>query len=568
MVVRDPVEVYGRWIDHPATDREWKNGSGYPLASRLVLTAAHVVCADNVPLADIRVRDITGDLAVARVAWIDIHADVALLEVTDLDWVGQSWRQPVRWGRLVTSINNQPCEASGFPAVLASPEARDRHVATGRINPGSRVKAEVYAINLDYPPTPADGHSPWAGMSGAAVTSRGLVVGVAIQDPAGFASGQLVAAPITRALEDARFRKIIDDHCGRVPTLEPAELAEFAERIRPPASPAALLRADTAQTPFRSRPELDQLLAWCANTASLSIRLVYGPGGQGKTRLSRQLAHRMDAQGWATVTLGEHARRDQIDVLRHVRAPTLVIVDYAEGRAEQLAAVIDTLEQADVPARLLLLARTAGSWRTDRVGTSPLLDELADDRILLPLLPLEPTLKGRYEAWREALDTFAVVLPTVQDGDWVHLARMLPRPVLDGERYRTILAVQMDALAQLLDAADPLPQQTGGPEQLVRAHERRYAENLAHSFGITLDHTRLEALTMLLLSGAHPLQTTLTASSKPSFPTLDQTGARVLMAGSAHSTATANATGPDYNPIVWANISSAPLWHPQQNTDL
>ena len=45
--------------------------------------------------------------------------------------------------------------------------------------------------------------------------------------------------------------------------------------------------------------------------------------------------------------------------------------------------------------RLLLLARTAGAWRSDRVDPSPQLAVLADDRIVVELSPVEPTLAGR-----------------------------------------------------------------------------------------------------------------------------------------------------------------------------
>ena len=38
--------------------------------------------------------------------------------------------------------------------------------------------------------------------------------------------------------------------------------------------------------------------------------------------------------------------------------------------------MIGALERVEARVRLLLLARTAGAWRTDRVGSSPLVEGL------------------------------------------------------------------------------------------------------------------------------------------------------------------------------------------------
>ena len=501
MAVRDPVEIYGRTTDG------WTTGSGYPLAPRLVLTAAHVVAPNGPPLTDVQVRDAEGKLRTADVPWHDADLDVALVNITDPEWLEPSWAQPVRWGRLVTQHAGLRADVRGFPAVTATPEMRDRLDATGRILPGSRTKAGHLAVDIDNPPAPpGDGGSRWAGMSGAAVIEGSFVVGVVVQDPRGFDSRQLVAVPITRFLADPGFSAVVRRHGVRGLAPEPVELDALAERVRAPRTPAGLLRADTARTPFRPRPEFDELAAWCRSDEQFSIRLVHGPGGQGKTRLARHLIGQLAGDGWAGVMLGNHATREQIGVLADGRTPTLVAVDYAEGRATQLEAVIDALERADTPTRLLLLARTAGAWRTERVGPSPLLDDLADESIVLPLEPLEPSRGGRIEAWREALAAFAQGLSDLEEGDWPARAANLNTPALDGDRYRTILAIQIDALAQLLETGDPIAEMGQPPEQLLRLHESRYAKQLATQFGITLDPSRLDALVVSATLWTAPTQ--------------------------------------------------------------
>src|SRR5207244_1940157 len=107
--------------------------------------------------------------------------------------------------------------------------------------------------------------------------------------------------------------------------------------------------------------------------------LVVGPGGQGKTRLARQLAQVMTNQGWEALFVAPDARPAALAVLAEVRSPLLVIVDYAELRQEQhLAELIKSLRRADQVGRLLLLARTAGEWREALAGTSPVLSAVAD----------------------------------------------------------------------------------------------------------------------------------------------------------------------------------------------
>ena len=194
----------------------WTSGSGYLLAGRLVLTAAHVVCSGTQPLTNVSVRCEPGGLFTATVVWHgenDDGVDLALLEVTDSTWVTPSWRHPVRFGQFVTSRAAQACEAVGFPRVVATPEQRDTHHAVGQLHPKSLVKAGLYAVEVANPPSApnADGSS-WSGMSGAVVRAAGLLVGVVTEDPAGFDSRRLVTVPITAGVADPAFVALVTAH--------------------------------------------------------------------------------------------------------------------------------------------------------------------------------------------------------------------------------------------------------------------------------------------------------------------------------------------------------------------
>jgi Trypsin-like peptidase domain len=265
--LRREVEVYAAWPDEGLGTSGWRCGSGYLLGGRLILTAAHVVSLDaERVLTTVRVR-VGTELVTAEVAWHrpPDDADVALLVVTEPEWAVPRWRQPVRFGRLVTNRTGQQCKATGFPAVVAEPRRRDSHVATGTLNPGSLVKAGLYAMEVTNAPAPpgATG-SRWAGMSGAALLCavagrQEMVIGVITADPAGFDSRRLTAVPITSIANDDGFQKLIEEHCGRAPVVEAVEFAGLCERAPAPESPAGLLRADAEITPFRPRPELDRL---------------------------------------------------------------------------------------------------------------------------------------------------------------------------------------------------------------------------------------------------------------------------------------------------------------------
>lgn len=293
MAVDREVEVYTDWAVHPVDQPRHGAGSGYLLTGRLVVTAAHVACPAGGVDPDVRVQVRAPDgpgLFAATVRWRhpNPEVDVAVLEVTDPSWAAPGWPHRVRYGRLVTTRPRQECEATGYPRVVATPEFRDSHTADGLLNPKALAKAGSLAVEVTNPPAPPldedsnRGGSWWAGMSGAAVLAGGMVVGVVTTDPYGFDSRRLVAVPITAATTDPDFVALVAAHTGVAMVVEPVELAGMAEPVLEPESPAGLLRADTADTPFRARPELELLRQWCADPAWFSTRLVVGPGGQGK----------------------------------------------------------------------------------------------------------------------------------------------------------------------------------------------------------------------------------------------------------------------------------------------
>ena len=145
----------------------YRFGTGYVIADGLVLTASHVLAPHEGTTGhlgqQVQVALIEGEWLHSIVAWIDCERDIAVLSCPSL-----SASSPARWGRLV---GTQPVawDAAGFPAASArsDSERRVEHVY-GRVSPVSERSAGRLALTIESREA-RRGHSPWAGLSGAAV---------------------------------------------------------------------------------------------------------------------------------------------------------------------------------------------------------------------------------------------------------------------------------------------------------------------------------------------------------------------------------------------------------------
>ena len=154
-------------------------------------------------------------------------------------------------------------------------------------------------------------------------------------------------------------------------------------------SPALLLQAKHRIVPFVDLDNRRQgLIDWVLGRGSyqpqaVAGRVIYGPGGLGKTRLLIELIQDLTEEGWLAGfvnydVLGHPVRGPQFEnLVRDGREAQglLLVVDYAEGRAEEvkaLARLIMERERAGrAPARLVLLSRAAGDWWRDLSGRNP-----------------------------------------------------------------------------------------------------------------------------------------------------------------------------------------------------
>ncbi len=124
-------------------------GSGYVVAPRLVLTAAHAAPARGEPAAVFGVGEAATCTGV--VVWRGSPGgrdDAALVEVDDPRWRPRQG-PPVRWGRVVTNRPAISCEAWGFPALVQRQgRAAETAQPAGTLNPGNRYVGDRYVMSI------------------------------------------------------------------------------------------------------------------------------------------------------------------------------------------------------------------------------------------------------------------------------------------------------------------------------------------------------------------------------------------------------------------------------------
>lgn len=336
-------------VEHSGGDRR---GSGYRVTDTEVLTAAHVV-ADARKVSVVFNADLSEE-------WRDQEATVRLRGAGDVAVVtiapppGEQRVEPARFGRLDRRAAQVPCRMVGFPLFKLRSDPlvgvdtavpapyRDVHQADGTIPTLSNWREGTFEINVDAPAEDPDPlHSPWEGMSGAAVWCAGLIVGVVDRHYPNEGLGRLAGARVTQwyeRLDDAQLSEL------RGLLGLPAQGDELHDAI---AAAAAWRLA--AASPGRTRRRLgtldsereDEIAGWFVNppgwdeaVAALrdsGIVLLHGGAGGGRHTAAIRL-------------LGEHGRR---------RPPIVQLSPEPDERDEPGAPVLD---RADVEAdgRLML----------------------------------------------------------------------------------------------------------------------------------------------------------------------------------------------------------------------
>src|SRR3954468_12932291 len=359
-------------------------GSGYLIAPRLVLTAAHNLAQAGELTVSLR-GSATQSPATPR--WRDDALDAALVEIAADDPYWQApatlHGHPQRWGRFVTAGTQVPVAAMGFPRQQRKEGRRSEESLSGLVRTHGGTTFEILDAHgtLDFETAGLSDAAlatttAWSGMSGAAVFGEGekLLLGVVHADRRPGQGTRLLCTSSEALLTRDDFRAVVRAATGVDPQPEAAELAGVLEPAPPKralTSPTMLLRADAEVVPFHGREDtLAELERWCVDEPyGPPARVLTGPGGQGKTRLARRLMARLRDRGWVAGQVRGQPGQDVLDrVLRPVQHPLLLVVDYAETRPGLVRDLRAATEHATRPVRLLLLARSTGSWQVTATG--------------------------------------------------------------------------------------------------------------------------------------------------------------------------------------------------------
>ncbi|MFG2181204.1 NACHT domain-containing protein [Streptomyces abikoensis] len=203
-----------------------RQGSGVLLTPRLVLTAAHVLGRD--PFATVAVP---GERRAAHceIVWSGDprHCDAALL-YAERDLVPANSLPPLRCGALTGREAVRGCQVLGFPQVQRfRGDQLEAVQVLGTLMPMSGRLRGRYVLHSDHHPPRGD--SPWAGLSGGPVFSGPVLLGIAVEDPAGWEHSAIDALSFSTLRENVSFTVALERHWPDAPVLEELRTADPAD---------------------------------------------------------------------------------------------------------------------------------------------------------------------------------------------------------------------------------------------------------------------------------------------------------------------------------------------------
>lgn len=230
-----------------------------------------------------------------------------------------------------------------------------------------------------------------------------------------------------------------------------------------------MLRAEYRIVPYNGEQQketLEDLLGWVRGLEEkgighkLGLRLYVGSGGAGKTRLLIEAGDVLRRNEWIVNFLADaSATRDNAHYFLDTDRPTLLILDYAGARSNELEALLTAMAEHRYrkdPFALVLLERTKPSWLQSMVRSSSdpqyaglgelsVLGTMEEEAHDVPIL-IE---KDRVGLFNQAVRSFQQILNAVEE--W---GIPTPNPLPEHPLYVLLLVLLALAGEKLNNTAD------------------------------------------------------------------------------------------------------------------
>jgi tetratricopeptide (TPR) repeat protein len=171
----------------------------------------------------------------------------------------------------------------------------------------------------------------------------------------------------------------------------------------------ALLSWRTRTSEFAGRqPELLELTGWLEHPAPISLKLILGPAGSGKSRVGAEVARTLRGQKWNAGFFDLPCAKL---VSRPIRQNTLLIIDYPEENPEGFAHLLRALSRTEATAkiRVLVLCRHLPAAWDDLLHTSGITDYYDQQPLTLGGLGAQ----AAYELYCTATETISSAFKTI-----------------------------------------------------------------------------------------------------------------------------------------------------------
>lgn len=237
---------------------------------------------------------------------------------------------------------------------------------------------------------------------------------------------QGVLAATEPRTEVVYLRKAFDEALELEKLLSPKrERFEEHDRLALKGLPSLLLTAQHEVIAFDEQNRgalLRQLAEWCGEDRPVAVRLLYGPGGAGKTRLMIEWCRRLESQGWFAGFVNRALSDEQADQLVTGMRDRLLVIDYAESQLQQkveplLKAVVRRPSGTGPRVRIALLSRTNGDWWQGLAGGDPMREKLLYGAPEKEVPPMVPAPEDRPVAFQAAVEVFRGLMEIEEAGE-------------------------------------------------------------------------------------------------------------------------------------------------------